>query len=577
MYYNIRHIKSQGFMSFDELEFDLENLGLVQVKGKNEFEPKADSNGSGKSALFEMVIWLLTGHTSRGSSEVGNQITGTGVYVEGNLSIDDHDYFIRRSKNHELYKSSLYVEKDGEDISGNTLTKSKAILSDELGELDYDTLTSIIILSQGLPSRLSTLKPSSRKSRLEELSNTEMYIEEVKSKLDKAIRSISEDQVGLSNKMVSIDTEINSLNLSISSNTRKLEDIRSKSNELISEEEYLNIEKELLTLRDALQKRGAKVQDLNSKLNKLKSLTSIDTSTLERHKVDIQKLLDQYNSISASICPTCHTVLDSPEKLQSMKDSISQRILELKQDCGKILTSLSEYKDKIPHIEEEISFNNKEISEINNNIGVLTMKCNNYKSYSTSTDFLLESIDSSKLKISELENSKLGLTKELQEITNKISIANFYKSHVSRNFRAFLLEGVITYMNNKSKEYSPYLFDKQGYVSLKIEGNNINIYLGDRRFEDLSGGEGRRVDIILQLIQRDLAKNESGLSSNILVLDEILDYLDSAGINSVMSLVEHKSPDVGSMLVVTHKKDVVIPSDSTMTVVKSSNQISHLR
>ena len=131
-------------------------------------------------------------------------------------------------------------------------------------------------------------------------------------------------------------------------------------------------------------------------------------------------------------------------------------------------------------------------------------------------------------------------------------------------------------MNHKSIEYSPYLFEKQGNVSLEIDGNNINIYLGNRRFEDLSGGEGRRVDIILQLIQRDLARNESGFSSNILVLDEILDNLDAIGADSVIRLLEYKSPDIDSMLIVSHKQDITIPSDRVIKVVKSKDQLSHI-
>ena len=83
-------------------------------------------------------------------------------------------------------------------------------------------------------------------------------------------------------------------------------------------------------------------------------------------------------------------------------------------------------------------------------------------------------------------------------------------------------------------------------------------------------------DIILQLIQRDLARNESGFSSNILVLDEILDNLDAIGADSVIRLLEYKSPDIDSMLIVSHKQDITIPSDRVIKVVKSKDQLSHI-
>lgn len=80
----------------------------------------------------------------------------------------------------------------------------------------------------------------------------------------------------------------------------------------------------------------------------------------------------------------------------------------------------------------------------------------------------------------------------------------------------------------------------------------------------------------MQLIQRDLARNESGFTSNILVMDEILDNLDSVGADSVIRLLEHKSPDVETMLIVSHKQDITIPSDRVIKVVKSADQLSHI-
>ena len=139
------------------------------------------------------------------------------------------------------------------------------------------------------------------------------------------------------------------------------------------------------------------------------------------------------------------------------------------------------------------------------------------------------------------------------------------------------LSGIVTYINDRCKEYSPYLFKEQGNVSLSINKNNLDIYLGDRSFENLSGGEGRRVDLILQLAQRDLARSESGFLSNLLVMDEVLDNLDSKGIESVLSLLSYKSPDIDTLMIVSHQSDLLIPKDTTLTVSKGTDQISHIK
>jgi DNA repair exonuclease SbcCD ATPase subunit len=196
-------VELDGFMSFDRASLTISDLGIVSVKGINEYEPLATSNGSGKSALSESILWCLTGSTSRGATDVANHILNKGVYVTLDMDIDDNNYVITRAKNHCDYGSALKIVRNGEDISGNTLTKSKAILEEEFNHsLDYDTLTSIIILSQGLPGRLSTLKPSSRKSRLEELSKTDHYIDALQTKVNSAIADLNQQFTSINGQII---------------------------------------------------------------------------------------------------------------------------------------------------------------------------------------------------------------------------------------------------------------------------------------------------------------------------------------------------------------------------------------
>jgi len=56
----LNKIWGEGFLSFyDNFEFNLQNyLGKsIQIDGRNEDESLAQSNGSGKSALLETIIW----------------------------------------------------------------------------------------------------------------------------------------------------------------------------------------------------------------------------------------------------------------------------------------------------------------------------------------------------------------------------------------------------------------------------------------------------------------------------------------------------------------------------------------
>ena len=59
-------IQVTNFFSFGEVEVNLDRGGYVLVSGINENPvDNAISNGSGKSSLFDAVIWCLTGNTIR--------------------------------------------------------------------------------------------------------------------------------------------------------------------------------------------------------------------------------------------------------------------------------------------------------------------------------------------------------------------------------------------------------------------------------------------------------------------------------------------------------------------------------
>lgn len=240
---------------------------------------------------------------------------------------------------------------------------------------------------------------------------------------------------------------------------------------------------------------------------------------------------------------------------------------------------MTSQKDKLV---EELEKDNNALSELTNKLTSIRteydsvlLKINEYEKSRTTADIFKSEIKELEKMISDSESEITNLEVDISKFDNKLIILKYLKNSMSRNFRSYLLQGVVDYMNYKLSEYSKYLFTNLD-VKLVVNGNNLSIFLGDREFENLSGGEGRRVDILLQLVQRDLANNESGFYCNLLVLDEVLDNLDSLGIESVLNLLEYKSPDINSMLVISHKDDINIANDSKIVVVKGEDQISRI-
>ena len=97
-------------------------------------------------------------------------------------------------------------------------------------------------------------------------------------------------------------------------------------------------------------------------------------------------------------------------------------------------------------------------------------------------------------------------------------------------------------------------------------------------FDNLSGGEKQRVDLILQFAIRDMLNVYLNSSANILVLDEITDFLDKTSCAAVMKLIEKELNTIESVFIVSHHADELgIPVDSEIKVIKNADGISQIQ
>ena len=145
---------------------------------------------------------------------------------------------------------------------------------------------------------------------------------------------------------------------------------------------------------------------------------------------------------------------------------------------------------------------------------------------------------------------------------------------IKRDFRGYLLTNIIAFLDQKSKEYSELVFGTRE-LSVFLNGNALEITYCNKYFDNLSGGEKQRVDLILQFVIRDMLSKYLNFSSNIIVLDEVTDYLDKVSCDQIIKLITNKLSDVESVFIISHHSDELqLPIDSQITVVKDEDGIS---
>ena len=607
-------------MSFGDATLDFNDDGFIQVSGRNENPADmATSNGSGKSSLWEGVIWCLTGDTIRGTKQVSNLFGEDGTYVQLEFVIDNKSYSILRSKDHKVYKTSLQIYVDGKDCSGKGIRDSEKLLTEYLPDITASLLGSVIILGQGLPQKFTNNTPSGRKEVLEKLSKSDFMIEDLKRRisdrkdvLQKDIRRFEDLILQNSTKVATLEATLNS-NIAIlttldrTSLQKQVDELTIRSSNLVNSRDEENAK--LIELKKQLEEFTSEHTKLDA--DRRSEIYAVETEfnkTVSEYRIQLNSFHSEYSMLKADIaklnaikdiCPTCGQRI--PGVVKADTSSQEARCSELQLNIANVTASIDnatkEKESKVAEIyksykvKDDLLVSKK--SALTSNIQCATTMLNRM---SSSVDDCLAELNRANLQLAQLDTTIENLTNQNLQIQGQITDIqasllynnnekDLQKSHlevvskfdtaVKRDFRGYLLAHIITYIQQRAKIYSKMIFETEN-VEFYLEGNNIHISYMGKEYENLSGGEKQKIDLIVQFSIRDMLTNHLGFTSNILVLDEVFDGLDMIGCQKVVDVISNFN-DVKNVFIVTHRKDLSIPCDRELIIVKSANGISEIK
>lgn len=619
----LKHLILENFLSFGYAEIDLNDRGYVLVNGiNNNPTDNATSNGSGKSSIWEAISYALTGETIRGiTKNLVNIHTEGGMRVELSFSIDNTEYKICRYREHKEFKNDIKFFVNGVDNSGKGVRDTEKLISEHLPDLTSSLIGSVIILGQGLPQRFSNNTPSGRKEVLEKLSKSDFMIEDIKKRisdrktaLNKNLREIEDSTLSKSSQLSVIEKQLSSYREQLSS----LEDKTSYVEKIKdTQEKVAAVQLELDSLSNAISETRSLGDNLTDQLNSQITLYNAEVqsrrTTLDeliknyqsqdlQLKADIRSLQNEILRLKSivDICPTCKQKLPDVHKVDTTEREAQLETLRgeefqvarcLKEKEEELSNLLRDIKQKYEATQLDIK---NQLNESKTTLNNLNKKREAYESeyraqstYLSNLQLSLQNVEQQKTSIEstiqELEkdidrlNSEIGYnTVEKDDVKNRSEIVNKMLNIATREFRGYLLTNVISYINKKAKDYSRDIF-KTDKIELTLDGNNINISYDDKMYENLSGGEQRKVDIICQLSLRDMLSQFSDFHSNVLILDEVFENLDYTGCQSVIDTISKKLTDVESLFIVTHRSDLMLPTDSSLTIIKDEKGISRIQ
>lgn len=621
MIINFKRIKFSNFFSFKYADIDLTNRGYTIVKGVNNNPiDNSQSNGSGKSSIWEAISYALTGTTIRGVKDVVNNKGDDGAIVELEFDIDNDHYKICRYKDTKEFKTDLKIYINGEDKSGKGIRDSEKLLAQYIPDLNAQLIGSVIVLGQGLPQRFTNNTPSGRKEILEKLSKSDFMIEDLKNRINdrkqvlaKKLRDVEDtiltkktrqesikDQVEATknrlNSMgdtVELDNKINDLKASLEVTGVNLGNDKVKLDSLFTD---LNNERSQYSMIS--DRKSAEVNDIESKY---KQEIDDQNELISTHKLKISSIKNEINRIESikDVCPTCGQKIPNVHKpdATNLKEDLAKEqealeILTEKLDNVKTKKTLEidAINKKYDSLKEESYNRGNELRKsyddlkriiddkqrlFDNDKNQLAKLESTRLSYDTLKNDLIKTIDN-------LEQSARAIDEELlynynikSDIEARQAVVNKMFTLATRDFRGLLLSNIINFIDQKAKEYSLEVFGTDK-LDFKLDGNNIDIMYDGKQIESLSGGEAKKVDIIIQFAIRDMLCKFLGFSCNILVADELFDACDRLGCQKIIDLISNKLCDIESVFIVTHHSDLNLPEDSIITVEKDENGISRI-
>lgn len=465
----------EGFRSIDRISLNLSDQGIVIVKGINNYEDLASSNGSGKSSVFEAIIYALFEETSSEDRDIENRILGQGCSVVLKFSIDGVSYkIIRQSKKG---KGTVVLYRNDEDISARNKSDTNKLIISILG-INKAIFLDSIFLSQNAVTNLPSLSPTARKERLEILTNTDnainnfktflkekqtMYeskhvdsqleinkingkeesLQQQKDKLQAQINDIK-IQIEERNKLGNIEdldkqiqeynVEINTINNQIPGLDNQIEMISKSINELkneqkVYEEKRVNKDQEVQNQRD-------KCNDLQKEITRVENVISYNNIDIDRINKEVEKIKN------SDTCPTCGRKYDNVNK-EHIQKVIEDKNKEIKEFENKNIENNNYIKNLQLELDKEIEIG-KNLKKEFENLNSLYNDKN-------------EQVSEQQTNLINTNNQKTQLLNSIQNIQVQIDAINKQKDNILKieipNSKQYedMVQDIDTQLNNLNK------------------------------------------------------------------------------------------------------------------------------
>ncbi len=511
-------------------------------------------NGAGKSTMLDALTFALYGKPFRKikKNQLVNSINGKGLEVEAKFTISGSKFIIKRG----IKPNYFEIWKNGEMLNQDAAARDyQAYLEETILKLNHKSFGQVVVLGSSTFVPFMQLRAGERREVIEDLLDIQIFtvmntlLKDKLSDNKETIKDIKYRIDLLDSQIASAKTHNESIRKLREGEVDKLkEKLREQIAIVEAEQEAVD------TLIQEVTGLNDDIKDKPETKKKLKELQELDRELANKHKA-LTKEVAFYQDHDN--CPTCKQGIEHDFK----QDTITQhntKTTEIEEARAELESKSSKLEgriDEIDDVENVISAKNLQMSEHRMASKIAMNSCKAIK----------EELVGAEEQVTESANNNIGdLEKELKDCHSDQT--ELFESKETLSVVASMLKdgGIKTqiikqYVPVMNKLINKYLSAMDFFVQFELD-ENFNETIKSRfrdvfSYASFSEGEKLRIDLALLFTWRAVAKLRNSVSTNLLIMDEIMDSsLDSSGTEEFLKIIEELTAD-SNIFIISHKGD----------------------
>ena len=454
-----------------------------------------------------------------------------------------------------------------EDLTQSSIAKTKQYIVDNVLGCTFNVFRSSVVMTSSDFTNFYEGMPKDQKRK---------YIEMIFN-----LDTFGEMYGMLKTNLNDIKKESSMIKNSLISTTKKIDDIKEKSETFEAEQErkQTNIKNEIVERVDNLKELNKEaedivledISDINDEYDEVleknqKAITNkskLETEVVKRSSdiANSQKMIGKMQKISEGLCPDCTKLINERYNYQENLDDIARcesDIVKYNEAIEKLNAIISNTKEKLSEIrKKQNEFDKKKREKDSIQFSIKSLKLE-IKTLKEKLDAARDKTNPYEDLIKTMEKEKENAISQLNDYNKNIMHLEILKEACSENgIKKFIIKDIVKLLNSLIQKY----LNEIGcefivYFDETFEFKFITT-TGECEFSSFSAGEKQRIQIATLLAFRDLILNGK-ISSNIFIIDELLDAnVDTACIENVMNILKRKAEESHqNIFMISHRSEL---------------------